>query len=195
VIEEFTINSNAIDRILQRVWTFIAREEWDKAEELLDKLLIGRPWDQKLLLNKAHLRKRMWMSSGREDYSLLMETAHLFSKCHLLTGNAEAGINTATLLLLGGNDEEAHKKATEVARHCRMLIMDGNRELDGYYAAVIAEANLIRGRLEAAQSWYETAYNQDSSIAEAFKENMNLLLEHIVPETKSVKKIRQSLRA
>lgn len=137
----------------------------------------------------------MWITSDCEDYELLKDALHLFSRCHLLTGNPEAGINTATLLLLSGNEDEAYAKAAEVARHCRSLILDGERSLDGYYAAVIGEANLIRGRLEAAEAWYETAYSQDNSISEIFKENMNLILAHIVPESKTVVKIRQALRA
>ncbi len=46
-------------------------------------------------------------ATDREDYDLLKDALHLFSRCHLLTGNAEAGINTATLLLLSGNEREA----------------------------------------------------------------------------------------
>lgn len=189
------INSNAVDRILQRVWAFIAKEEWHEADMLLDKLLIGKPWDKKILLNKAQLRKRMWIAGDCDDYGLLQDALRLFSRCHLLTGDPEAGINTATLLLISGREPEAYRKAAEVAKHCRTLIMMGKRELDGYYAAIIAEANLIRGRLEAAEAWYETAYSQDSSISEIFRENMNLLIEHIVPETSTVNRIRQTLRA
>lgn len=189
------INSNAVDRILQRVWSLIAREEWEKAEKLLDKLIIGKPWDKKLLLNKAQLRKRMWIASHCENFGYLTESLHLFSRCHLLTGNPEAGINTATLLLLSGKAEDARKKASEVARHCRSRIMNGDRELDGYFAAVIGEANLILGKLEAAEAWYDTAYSQDNSIAEIFKENMNLILDHTLPESKAVVKIRKALRA
>jgi hypothetical protein len=137
----------------------------------------------------------MWLASNRDNYELLQDALHLFSRCHLLTGNPEAGINTATLLLLSGNEEEAYRKASEVAGHCRNLIMDGTVELDGYLAAIIGEANLIRGRHEAAQSWYETACSQDESITEVFRENMNLLLDHTVPESKTVKKIRRALRA
>ena len=156
---------------------------------------MGKPWDKKLLLNKAQLRKRMWIASSCEDYDLLKDCLHLFSRCHLLTGNPEAGINTATLLLLSGEDEEARAKASEVARNCRTHIMEGNKEVDGYYAAVIGEANLIMGKLEAAEAWYDTAYSEDSSIADIFRENMDLILKHIEPESKNAVKIRNALRA
>jgi tetratricopeptide (TPR) repeat protein len=180
---------------LQSVWVFIARKEWEKAEALLDTLLAGKPWDKKILFTKAQLRKRMWIASEREDYQLMMDALHLFSRCHLLTGNPEAGINTATLLLLSGNHDEARKKAEEIATRCRNLVMKGNRELDGYFAAVIAEANLIMGRLEAAEAWYDTAYSKDNSVTEIFSENMSLILEHIVPESGAVARIRKALRA
>ncbi len=189
------INTDAVERILQRVWAFIAAEEWGKAEDLLDKLITAKPWDRKLLLNKAHLRKKMWLASGCEDYELLREATHLFSRCHLLTGSPEAGINTATLMLIAGNEEEAYLKAAETAAHCRSMMMDAESEPDGYLLAVMGEANLIRGRLEAAEAWYDAACAQDDSIAEIFKENMNLLIDHIVPETRSILKIRKSLRA
>jgi len=189
------INTDAVERILQRVWAFIAAEEWDKAEDLLDKLITAKPWDRKLLLNKAHLRKKMWLASGSEDYELLKDATHLFSRCHLLTGSPEAGINTATLLLIAGNEDEAYQKAAETAAHCRSVMMDSESEPDGYLLAVMGEANLIRGRLEAAEAWYDAACSQDDSIAEIFKENMNLLIDHIVPETRSILKIRKSLRA
>ena len=189
------INTDAVERILQRVWAFIAAEEWSKAEDLLDKLISAKPWDRKLLLNKAHLRKKMWLSSSCEDYELLKDATHLFSRCHLLTGSPEAGINTATLLLIAGNEDEAYQKAAETAAHCRAVMMDSESEPDGYLLAVMGEANLIRGRLEAAEAWYDAACAQDDSIAEIFKENMNLLIDHIVPETRSILKIRKSLRA
>lgn len=137
----------------------------------------------------------MWLATNRENYDLLKDALHLFSRCHLLTGNPEAGINTATLLLLSGNEEEAYRKAAEVSAHCRNLIMEGTGEPDGYLSAIMGEANLIRGRHEAAQSWYETACFQNESISEVFTENMNLLLDHTVPESKTVKKIRRALRA
>jgi len=191
----YAINSSAVDRILERVQAFSAREDWEKAESLLDKLLFAKPWDSKLLLCKAHLRKRMWIASNCENYELLEDSVRLFSRCHLITGSSEAGINTATLLLLSGKEEDAYKKASETSRHCRNLILEGDHELDGYFAAIIAEANLIRGRLEAAESWYETASSQDGSIADKFKENMSLLLEHSVSESKTVTRMRKALRA
>lgn len=195
MIEGSIINRNALDRILQKVWGLVVQEEWAEAEALLDKLISVKPWDKKLLLTKAQLRKNMWLASNREDYSLLDDAVHLYSRCHLLTGAAEAGINTATLLLISGNDQEAYRKAAEVAKHCRAVIMEGIREPDGYYPAIIAEANLIRGRLEAAETWYETAHSENSTIADIFQENMNLLLEHTVPESSTVNKIRRALRA
>ena len=67
----YAINSSAVDRILERVQAFSAREDWEKAESLLDKLLFAKPWDSKLLLCKAHLRKRMWIASNCENYELL----------------------------------------------------------------------------------------------------------------------------
>lgn len=184
-----------MDRILERVFAFAEKGDWAKAEKLLDRLLMGKPWDKKLLLSKAKLRKRMWIASNCEDYHLLTDCFHLFSRCHLLTGNPEAGINAATFLLLMGDEQEALRKATEVARNCRTRIMGGNRELDGYYAAIVAEANLIMGNLEAAEIWYDTAYSEDIKIAESFRENMELILEHIGTESKIAMKIRSSLRA
>jgi hypothetical protein len=190
-----TINSNAVDRILERVWAFSAKEEWERADSLLDKLIVAKPWDRKLLLTKAHLRKRKWMASNRKDYDLLLDTIRHFSRCSLLTGSAEAGINTATLLLISGKEDEAYKRAAETARHCRNLILSGDSDLDGNYAAIIAEANLIRGRLEAAESWYEAASSKDSSIADIFKQNMSLLLEHSALESNTVLKLRNALGA
>lgn len=195
MIEGSRINRNSMDRMLQKIWGLVSLEDWTEAEILLNTLIKVKPWDKKFLLYKAQLRKNMWLASDKEDYALLEDAIHLYSRCHLLTGGAEAGINTATLLLISGNDREAYRKAAEVAKHCRALILDGVKERDGYYAAIIAEANLIRGRLEAAETWYETAHEENSTIADIFQENMNLLLEHIVPESSTVKRIRQALRA
>ncbi len=137
----------------------------------------------------------MWIASDCEDYDLLKDCLHLFSRCHLLTGSPEAGINTATLLLLSGDNEKARRKAEEVARNCRTHIMEGDKEVDGYYAAVLGEANLVMGNLEAAEAWYDTAYSEDSSIADIFRENMDLILQYTSPESKTAGKIRSALRA
>jgi hypothetical protein len=189
------IKSSAVDRILKRVEAFADKEQWAQAEALLDKLLIAKPWDRSVLLTKAHLYKQMWLTGDRKDHKPMEKAISLFSRCHLLTGSAEAGINTATLLLLSGREDDARRKASEVARHCRNQILEGEHAMDGFLAGVIAEANLVNGMLDAAEGWYETARTQDSTVVIRFRENMLLILEHTLPDKPSADRLREALRA
>ncbi len=137
----------------------------------------------------------MWMASSCKDYSLLEEAIQLFSRCHLLTGSIEAGINSATLLLLSGKEKEAYKRADDTARHCRQLIIENDSLQHESYAVTIAEVNLLRGRLEAAESWYKTALSQSSEVSEYVLDNINLLLNYLVPEPEMEIRIRETLGA
>ncbi len=184
-----------MERLLERVSVFSSRGQWEKAESILNKLLFAKPWDKQLLLAKAHLRKKMWISSDCENHIFLEEALHLFSRCHLLTGSVEAGINTATLLLLSGKKEEAHKRADDTARHCRQLIIENDISEQGSYAVTIAEGNLIRGRLEAAELWYKTAMSKHDTISDQVIDNMNLLLNHLMPDGDIATRIRESVGA
>ncbi|MCK5131180.1 MAG: hypothetical protein KAR40_03405 [Candidatus Sabulitectum sp.] len=179
-------------RLLDRVSIFISRGQWDNAEIILNKLIVAKPWDRKLLLSKAYLRKKMWMASDCENHELLIDAEHLFSRCHLLTGSVEAGINSATLLLLSGRDKEAYRRADDTAHHCRQLILESDNHHQESYAVTIAEVNLLRGRLEAAESWYRTALSQESKVSEQVADNMNLLLNHLVTEPEMAAKIRDA---
>jgi tetratricopeptide (TPR) repeat protein len=123
------------------------------------------------------------------------EALQLFNRCYLLTGSIEAGINSATLLLLSGKKREAYKRADDTARHCRLLIMENKKHELGYYAATIAEVNLLKGRLEAAELWYKSALSENSRVSEKVLDNMNLLLNHLVPEPDMVARIRESVGA
>lgn len=195
VFKGLIIKSEAVERLLDRVSTFGSKGQWEKAEGILDKLIIAKPWDKRLLLAKAHLRKRMWISSDCENQTFLAEALHLFSRCHLLTGSVEAGINTATLLLLSGNKNEAYKRADDTARHCRQLIIENDISEQGNYAVTIAEGNLLRGRLEAAESWYKTAMSKNDSVSEHVIDNMNLLLNHLMPDQDMAIRIREAVGA
>ncbi|MCP4647387.1 MAG: DUF4071 domain-containing protein [bacterium] len=195
MIEGSIIESKAVDRLLKRVSDFSSKGEWDKAEDILDKLTSGRPWDKKLLLSRAHLMKRKWAASGYEDSELLKHAIKHFSRCSLLTGSVEAGINNATLLLIGGREEEAIIKAKETAKRCRKLIMENDQMKESCFAAIIAEVNLISGRFQAAESWYKTAMSQDTSISPSIAENMNILLKYHMPESDTELRIRKAIRA
>lgn len=59
----------------------------------------------------------------------------------------------------------------------------------------IAEINLLRGRLEAAESWYKTALSKNSEVSEQVLDNMNLLLNHLVPEPEMEIRIREAVGA
>ncbi|MCD6587134.1 MAG: DUF4071 domain-containing protein [Candidatus Fermentibacteraceae bacterium] len=158
-------------------------------------LIVAKPWDKRLLLAKAQLKKKMWIASGHEDHVLLEEALQLYSRCHLLTGSIEAGINSATLLLLSGKKKEAYKRADDTARHCRLLIMENETHELGYYAATIAEVNLLRGRIEAAESWYKTALSKNNRVPDGVLDNMNLLLDHLVLEPDMAVRIREAVGA
>lgn len=184
-----------MERLLEKVSVFSSQGQWEKAESILDKLIVAKPWDKKLLLAKAHLRKKMWLSSDCENHTFLNEALHLFSRCHLLTGSVEAGINTATLLLLSGKKEEAYRRADDTARHCRQLIIENDISEQGNYAVTIAEGNLVRGRMEAAESWYKTAMSKDDCISDQVIDNMNLLLNHLMPDREMAIRIREAVGA
>ncbi len=189
------IKSEATERLLDRVSTFGSKGQWEKANSIIDKLIVAKPWDKRLLLAKAHLRKRMWISSDCKNQVFLAEALHLFSRCHLLTGSVEAGINTATLLLLSGNKKEAYKRADDTARHCRQLIIENDIGEQDNYAVTIAEGNLVRGRLEAAESWYKTAMSKNDFVSEHVIDNMNLLLNHLMPDHDIAVRIREAVGA
>ncbi|MEA3267201.1 MAG: TRAFs-binding domain-containing protein [Candidatus Fermentibacteria bacterium] len=195
VFKGLIIKSEAVERLLDRVYTFSSSGQWQKAESILDKLIVAKPWDKRLLLAKAHLRKRMWISSDCENQVLLAEALHLFSRCHLLTGSVEAGINTATLLLLSGNEEDAYKRADDTSRHCRQLIIENDIGEQDNYAVTIAEGNLVRGRLEAAESWYKTAMSKNDLVSEHVIDNINLLLNHLMPDQAMAVRIREAVGA
>ncbi len=189
------IKSKAVERLLERVTAFASKGQWGKAEGILDKLIVAKPWDRQLLLSKAYLRKKRWMTSGCKDLTLLEEAIYLFSRCHLLTGSIEAGINSATLLLLSGKQEEAYHRADDTARHCRQLIIENDTQHEEQYAVTIAEGNLLRGRLEAAESWYRTALSRNSEASEQVIDNMNLLLNYLMPEPELASRIRKAVGA
>ncbi len=189
------IKSEAVNRLLERISRFIDIGEWKNAEDIIEKLIVAKPWDKKLLLSKANLRKRMWIKSDCEDTVLLVEAIHLFSRCHLLTGIPEAGINTATLLLIRGRSEEAYEKADDTADYCRKLILEEDQMQEERFAAIIAEANLIKGRYVSAESWYKTAAAQKNPVSKQVRENVNLLLKHLAPESKTEAKIRKAMGA
>ncbi len=195
VFKGLIIKSKAVERLLDRVSAFTSQGQWEKAENILDKLIVAKPWDRKLLLAKAHLRKKMWISSDCENHIFLSEALHLFSRCHLLTGSVEAGINTATLLLLSGKEEEAHKRADDTARHCRQLIIENDTNEQDNYAVTIAEGNLVRGRMEAAELWYKTAMSKHDKISDQVIDNMNLLLNHLMPDHDIAVRIREAVGA
>ncbi|MCK5786955.1 MAG: DUF4071 domain-containing protein [Candidatus Sabulitectum sp.] len=182
-----------MERLLAKVSTYVSLDQWDKAENILNKLIMAKPWDRSLLLAKAHLRKKMWMASGCEDHELLEESIRLFSRCHLITGSVEAGINSATLLLLSGKEKEAVKRADDTARHCRQLIIENNVNHKECYAETVAEVNLLKGRLDAAESWYKTAISKNEKISENAIDNMNLLLEYLIPEEEIETRIREAV--
>lgn len=135
----------------------------------------------------------MWMASGCKNGELLDESVQLFSRCHLLTGSIEAGINAATLLLISGKEKEAYKRADDTARHCRQLIIENKVNTKECYAVTIAEVNLLKGRLDAAESWYRTAISKNSEISENATDNMNLLLQHLNPGKKREALIRKAV--
>lgn len=195
LLREFIIKSKAVKRLLGRVSVFSSQGKWEKAEEILDKLIVAKPWSKELLLRKAHLRKKMWIASGCGNHEILADAIRLFSKCHLLTGSVEAGINSATLLLLSGREKEAYKRAEDTARHCRQLIIENDIKHQGSYAVTIAEGNLLRGRLEAAESWYKTAMSKNNRVPDQAIDNMNLLLDHLVPEPEMVIRLKEAVGA
>ena len=194
-IKGLIIKSEAVERLFDRIAIFSSQGKWEKAENIIDMLIVAKPWDKRLLLAKAKLRKKMWIASGHEDHTLLEEALQLFSRCHLLTGSIEAGINSATLLLLSGRKKEAYKRADDTARHCRLLIMENETHELGYYAATIAEVNLLRGRIEAAESWYKTALSKNNRVSDEVLDNMNLLLDHLVLEPDMAVRIREAVGA
>ncbi len=190
----YKIKSEAIDRLLQRIDSYSAKEQWDKAEAILDRLILGRPWDKKLLLTKAYLDKRKWVVSGCSDHDLLQIAIKSFSRCTLLSGSVEAEINNATLLLISGQREEAYLKAKEAAHRCRKLIVIKGKSSGICYSAIVAEVNLIQERFLAAESWYKTAISQNEYIPDYVAENVQLLLNHHVPDPKIIAKLKNSLR-
>lgn len=135
------------------------------------------------------------MASNGDDYFLLEEAIQLFSRCHLLTGSAEAGINTATLLLIGGRQEEARRKAEDTARRCRKIILEKDDFMPEYFAAITAEVHLINGNIAEAESWYRTASSQNRKLPEQVKENMDLLLDYLVLNSETATRIREALGA
>ncbi len=195
LLKGLIIKSEAVERLFDRVAVFSSQGKWEKAENIINMLIVAKPWDKRLLLAKANLKKKMWIASGQKDHELLEESLQLFSRCHLLTGSIKAGINSATLLLLSGRKKEAYKRADDTARHCRLLIMENKTHELGYYAATIAEVNLLRGKLEAAELWYKTALSKNSRVSEEVLDNMNLLLDHLVPEPDMVVRIREAVGA
>lgn len=148
-----------------------------------------------MLLARADVKKSRWMAAGCDDFHLLGEAIKHYSRCSLITGTVKAGINTATLMLLGGREEEAHERADEIAYHCRKLIMEKDVQRESYLAAVIAEVHMIKGRFHHAETWYKTAYEQCSEMPDHVLVNMNLLLEHHVPDTATILRIRKAVGA
>ncbi len=148
-----------------------------------------------MLLARADVKKSRWIASGCDDFHLLGEAIKHYSRCSLITGNVEAAINTATLMLLGGREEEAHERAEEIALRCRKLIMEGDVKKESYLAVVIAEVHMINGRFHHAETWYKTAFANSEAMPDHVLTNMNLLLEHHVPDTVIVLRIRKAVGA
>ena len=136
------------------------------------------------------------MTAGCNDHELLEKAIRSFSKCTLLTGSVEAEINNATLLLISGQQEEAYFKAIEAAHRCRKLIVIKGKSSEICYSAIVAEVNLIQERFLAAESWYKTAISQNDRdcVPDYVAENVQLLLNHLVPDPKIIAKLKNSLR-
>lgn len=135
------------------------------------------------------------MVDGCSNHELLEIAVKSFSKCTLLTGSVEAEINNATLLLIAGQRDEAYLKAKEAAHRCRKLIVIKGKSSGICYSAIVAEVNLIQERFLAAESWYKTAVSQSDDIPDYVAENVQLILNHHVPDPKIIAKLKNSLRS
>ncbi len=166
--------------------------DWERAGIIIDKLIHAKPWDKQLLFVKANLIKSLWIDSDCKNDLILKEAVKHFSKCSLLTGLPEAGINTATLLLLTGRKNDAIIKADETARQCEKLIIEKD-DLDEFiFYAIIAEVNLIQERFTAAETLYRRASAQTDKLPKENITNIKLLLKHHAPKSDVIQRIKKA---
>ncbi len=156
-----------------------------RANEMLDQLRLSGHNDEETLGILARTHKDFWLlSTDSRDKAIHLKAAYeLYTEAYRRHHGYYSGINAAALGLICGDGDKANQLAGEVAQVCQSSLRDLSPDSDEYYwlMATLAESDLIRGDIAAAQEHYTKAGNVAQSwvILNRTRDQARLLLEKL----------------
>jgi len=130
-----------------------------KARDLLGDLVKQDHQDEETLGILGRVYKEMWLSSsgGSPEHPSLKKSRNLYLKAFINTQGNYSGINAASLSLIMGDTNTAHKLARKVIKICSDSFKDEANKQDYWIIATLGEAFILLGKQEQAEKYYRLA--------------------------------------
>jgi len=129
------------------------------ARDLLSNLVKQGNQDEETLGILGRVYKEMWLNSsgGSPDHPSLKKSRNLYLKAFINTHGNYSGINAASLSLIMGDIDTAHKMARKVISICGESLKQGENKKDYWIIATLGEAFILLGKQEQAARFYGLA--------------------------------------
>jgi class 3 adenylate cyclase/tetratricopeptide (TPR) repeat protein len=141
-------------------WALSGSGAVERANDILLQLLAHGNRDEETYGMPARTHKDLWLLARNpaEKREHLARAFELYSRGYQSTHGYYPGINAATLALVSGQSDLAHRLAREVRQICLGTLSAGADASNQYYpVATLAEAALILGESAEAEQWYARA--------------------------------------
>jgi class 3 adenylate cyclase len=101
----------------------------------------------------------MWLNSsaGSPDHPALKQSRNLYLKAFINTRGNYSGINAASLSLIMGDTDTAHKLARRVINICSESLRAEENKRDYWIIATLGEAFILLGKQDQARKYYGLA--------------------------------------
>jgi class 3 adenylate cyclase/tetratricopeptide (TPR) repeat protein len=129
------------------------------ARDLLSQLVKQGNQDEETLGILGRVYKEMWLNSsaGSPDHPSLKQSRNLYLKAFINTRGNYSGINAASLSLIMGDTDTAHKLARKVIGICSDSLKAEENKRDYWIIATLGEAFILLGKQKQARKYYGLA--------------------------------------